>query len=141
MKTLDLTELGRRLARSKYVLLVLGLGLLLLLLPKSSRSAGTAAASEPKAASAQGDALESSGIPLGAESERVAELLRAVDGVGECRVLLSRSGAVVVCAGAARAEVRLAVTEAVSAYTGLGSDRVLVLEGCREQESTMREAG
>ena len=42
-------------------------------------------------------------------------------------------------AGAEDAAVRLRVTEAVAAYTGLGSDRVLVLEGCRE--AIMREAG
>ena len=34
--------------------------------------------------------------------------------------------AVVVCAGAQRADVRLAVTNAVAAYTGLGSDRIRV---------------
>ena len=35
-------------------------------------------------------------------------------------------GALVVCEGGDRAEVRLAVTEAVSALTGLPSDRVTV---------------
>ena len=37
-------------------------------------------------------------------------------------------GAVVVCQGADRAEVRLAVTQAVSALTGLGSDRIVVIK-------------
>ena len=37
-------------------------------------------------------------------------------------------GAVVVCEGADRAEVRLAVTQAVSALTGLGSDRIVVIK-------------
>ena len=38
-------------------------------------------------------------------------------------------GALVVCQGAGDAGVRLAVVEAVSALTGLGSDRISVIEG------------
>ena len=37
-------------------------------------------------------------------------------------------GAVVICQGADRAEVRLAIVEAVSTYTGLGADRISVLK-------------
>lgn len=37
-------------------------------------------------------------------------------------------GAIVVCQGADRAAVRLAIVEAVSAVTGLGSDRISVLK-------------
>lgn len=37
-------------------------------------------------------------------------------------------GAVVVCQGAERGEVRLAVTEAVAALTGLGADRIKVIK-------------
>lgn len=37
-------------------------------------------------------------------------------------------GAVVVCQGADRAEVRLAIVEAVSTYTGLGTDKISVLK-------------
>ena len=37
-------------------------------------------------------------------------------------------GAVVVCQGADRAEVRLAIVEAVSTYTGLGADKISVLK-------------
>ena len=43
-------------------------------------------------------------------------------------VLCSEEGAAVVCDGASSAKVRLAVVRAVSAYTGLGSDRIAVLE-------------
>ena len=39
----------------------------------------------------------------------------------------SYRGAVVVCEGAENASVRLAVTQAVSALTGLGSDRIVVI--------------
>lgn len=37
-------------------------------------------------------------------------------------------GAVVVCQGAGNAGVRLAVTQAVAALTGLGSDRIMVIQ-------------
>ena len=41
-------------------------------------------------------------------------------------------GAVIVCEGADSAQVRLQVTQAVSAFTGLGSDRITVLSMSRE---------
>ena len=43
-------------------------------------------------------------------------------------VLLSASGCVVVCAGADSPAVRLDVTNAVAAYTGLGSDKISVMK-------------
>lgn len=131
MRTLDFRKLTAALARNKYVLLVLALGLLLLLLPRS----GAAAAAKPAAAEAtaapaagQGDPMEASGIPLDTESERLAALLREIRGVGDAAVLLSKEGAVVVCAGADSARVQLEVTNAVSAYTGLGSDKIRVIK-------------
>jgi len=45
-----------------------------------------------------------------------------------CRVGPVYRGAVVVCQGAENAAVRLAVTQAVSALTGLGSDRIMVIQ-------------
>ena len=44
------------------------------------------------------------------------------------RVAPAYRGAVVVCQGAENAGVRLAVTQAVSALTGLGSDRIMVIK-------------
>ncbi|MGI6013392.1 MAG: hypothetical protein ACOX7K_03795 [Oscillospiraceae bacterium] len=41
-------------------------------------------------------------------------------------------GAVVICSGANKAEVALAVTRAVQAYTGLGSDKITVIKGSAE---------
>lgn len=37
-------------------------------------------------------------------------------------------GAVVVCEGAEKAEVRLALTKAVASFTGLGSDKITILD-------------
>ena len=72
--------------------------------------------------------MAASGIPLAQECERIAALLRAIRGVGAAEVLLSANGCVVACAGADSAEVRLAVTDAVASYTGLGSDRICILK-------------
>ena len=38
-------------------------------------------------------------------------------------------GALVVCEGADQAQVRLAMTQAVSALTGLGTDRITICKG------------
>lgn len=117
MKILDCSELGKMLSRNKLVLLVLCAGLLLLLLPR--KSASTAGSGDPMAAS---------GIPLDTESQRIAAFLEELDGVGEAEVLLSGSGAVIVCRGAGDPGVRLNVTNAVAAYTGLGSDKITVMK-------------
>lgn len=121
MKTLDLSKLTGSLIKNKYVLLVIGLGLLLLLLPGSPDSGETYSGG-------QGSELESSGIPVDTESRRLAAFLSQIEGVGDCQVLLSAEGAVVVCEGAEEARVKLCVTNAVSAYTGLGSDKIRVVK-------------
>lgn len=120
MKILDLGTLGRTLAKNKYVLLTLCLGLLLLLLPRGG--------SEAKAETGSGTPMAASGIPLDTESRRIAVLLGSIRGVGAAEVLLSDCGAVVVCAGADDPRVRLDVTNAVAAYTGLGSDKITVMK-------------
>ena len=126
----DLHRVLAALGKSRLVLLVLALGLALLLLPKSGGSA-SAGSAQAGAEADRGDPLQSSGIPLETESRRLAELLRAVRGVGEAEVLLSAQGAVVVCTGGDDPAVRLRVTDAVSVYTGLGSDRIRVIAGKR----------
>ncbi len=80
---------------------------LLLLIPSGSDGAEDGSASE-------------------AES-RLESVLAEVEGAGRVRVLCSEEGAAVVCEGAADAAVRLAVTRAVAAYTGLGSNEITVL--------------
>ena len=127
MKALDLTKLSKILTKNKYVWLVLALGLALLLLP----GRGAQAVPENTAAHSSagvGDALPSSGIPLDTESERLAALLGEIAGVGETSVLLSGEGAVVVCTGGDNPTARYLVTNAVSAYTGLGSDKITVMK-------------
>ena len=119
METIDLGGLTKKLGKNKFVLIVLLLGLLLLLLPgkrTESEAAGT------------GDPLAASGIPLDTESSRIAALLERIRGVGEAEVLLSGNGAVVVCEGAENPHVQWDVTNAVSAYTGLGSDKISVMK-------------
>lgn len=120
MKTLDLSRLTAAVTKNKYVLLVLALGLVLILLPSGGSGQSHTAG--------QGSQLESSGIPVDTEGERIADFLSSIEGVGECRVLLSSEGAVVACDGAESAGVKLCVINAVSAYTGLGSDKISVIK-------------
>ncbi len=94
----------------KYPLIILALGILLMLLPTG------------KAQSRGADANASD------EEERMEYVLSSVSGAGDVRVMLSDSGAVVVCQGADDAGVRLDVMNAVCAYTGLTSDRVTILK-------------
>ena len=134
MHSPDFKKLARALAKNKYVLLVLALGLTLLLLPRGA--ARTAGAESGSAASAwstgppaeKGDVLAASGIPYATEAERLGRLLSGVRGVGaDTEVLLSKTGAVVVCAGAEDPQARLEITGVITAYTGLGSDRIMIV--------------
>ena len=128
MKSLDLSALSKALTKNKFVLLALCLGLLLLLLPRRSESASSVPATQIKSAASAGDPLGASGIPLAEECNRIAALLSDIRGVGRARVLLSSGGCVVVCQGADSPGVRLNVTNAVAAYTGLGSDRIRIFK-------------
>ena len=86
----------------KYPLIVLSVGLLLMLLPGFS------------SASAKDD-------------NELQTVLSSVKGVGEARVIVSEHGVVIVCEGSENASVRLALLEAVKAYTGFTSDKISVL--------------
>ena len=106
-------KLISRLNKFKYPLIILLAGIMLMLLPT-----GKSAQESVSAASAQ---------PTG-EEKRMEYVLSGVDGAGEVRVLLSDGGAVVVCAGADDAVVRLELTQAVKSFTGFGSDRITILK-------------
>ena len=95
-----------RMAKYKYLLLVLLLGLGLLLWPTGS-SGGGSGRTEQEA--------------------RLEEVLCEIEGAGRVSVLYSDEGVAVVCEGASSARVRLDIVNAVSAYTGFGSDRIEVL--------------
>ena len=101
--TFSLQTLGKY----KYILLLLLCALVLLLLPGGGGDGNTGEASE----------IET----------RLEYVLSGIDGAGRVRVLCSEEGAAVVCDAAGSAQVRLAIVEAVSAYTGLGSDKITVL--------------
>lgn len=120
MKTIEKNDLLQKLAANKYLLAVILLALILLLLPEGKKAEETAQAG--------GDALEATGVALSTESEKLETLLSQIQDVGRSRVLLSKNGAVVVCDGAELATVRLDVTNAVIAYTGLGSDKISVMK-------------
>lgn len=105
-------EALKKLGKYKYLLLVLFVGVILLLLP------GRSAAADVYAASASASDREA----------RLEEVLSKIDGAGRVSVLCSETGVAVVCDGADSAVVRLAVTQAVTSYTGCGSDRITVLK-------------
>ena len=100
------------------IILILAVGLLLIII--GSGSGG-----------------ESETVETGIE-ERLAAVCSDVDGVGECYVLVyyspvkSRSeeptveSVIVVCEGADSVDVRLRLTEMISAFFGIGTNRVRV---------------
>ena len=107
----------------KYALAVVLLGAALMLLPAREQKSPAAEAADDAAGR------------TAAQSEMEAAL-SAFDGVGRLRLLLSVdpmtqrcSGALVVCEGAGSAAVRLQLTQAVSALTGLSSDKIAIVKG------------
>ena len=102
--------LGELAGRWKYALLAAVVGLALLLWPAGGHAGGGADGSADT------------------EEARLEALLSRMEGVGRIRLLLSDSGAAVVCQGADASSVRLAVTEAVRTYTGLGADRIVIFK-------------
>lgn len=121
MKIIEAGAAAKALAKNKYVLMVAALAILLMIIPSGKNK-------DIAANPGQGTELRSSGIAVDTESARIGEFLSSIEGVGEARVLLSAEGALVVCPGADNAAVRYCVTNAVSAYTGLGSDKIYVIK-------------
>ena len=114
------SALSSILQKKSVLIFLLAAGMLLLLWPKSSGS-GSAEKNE--------DVFTN-------EEKRLCAVLSKIDGVGNVYALLSEkpnrrgeyTGAVVVCSGAGSPDTRLRVIQAVSAFTGLGSNRIIVEE-------------
>lgn len=107
------------LGKYRYVAAVTLLGVLLMLLPSGSRRST--------------DAVQAPARTVQSEME---ETLAAFDGAGKLRLMLTVEpgtehweGAVIVCEGGGSAAVRLELTQAVSALTGLPSDKIAVVKG------------
>lgn len=102
---MDAKKILQKLSAYKYPLLVLLVGVLLMLLPGiRAPTAGEETACE------------------------FASLVERIDGVGQCGIALSESGVVVVCEGAEEPGVRLALLQAIRAYTGFTSERIAILK-------------
>ena len=108
-------------AKYKYVIAVALLGVCLLLLPRGEPR-GTAESTAPET--------------RGSVQSEMEATLCAFDGVGRLRLMLTEdaatqrwAGAVVVCEGGGSATVRLQLTQAVSALTGLPSDKIAIVKG------------
>lgn len=70
----------------------------------------------------------------GQEDQQTQTVILSTGSGTEAAVLVQQryptfQGAVVVCSGGGDAEVRLLITQAVSALTGLGTDRISVCKG------------
>ena len=102
--TFSLSKLGKY----RYILLLAGCALALLLLtPSGARDDGETASGE---------------------EARLEYVLSQVEGAGRVSALCTESGAAIVCDGASDSAVRLAIVRAVSDCTGLGSDRITVIK-------------
>lgn len=138
----------------RYVLLVLLAGLVLMLLPSPKETEQEPVLSEPEPQSADMETrlekilsrisgagevavmlTESAGETViyqtdgeGGDTVLVTDAQRNEEGLVRSREPPCYLGAVVVCRGADSAAVRLAIVEAVSNVTGLGSDRISVLK-------------
>ena len=138
--------------KNKYALIVLAVGLLLILWPSGSKSeeASTEELTVPSfSLTREEDRLETQlakikgagrvSVLLSIKGSASRELADNEEGTlvisenGKERVVElyyvnpEYQGAVIVCDGAASADVRLRITSAVSSFTGLGTDRITVL--------------
>ena len=99
--------LSAMLQKKSVLIVLLAAGLLLLLWPRSSGS---------------GSAGKNEDVSTTEEKRLYALLSEEPNRRGEY------TGAVVVCSGARSSDIRLRVIQAVSAFTGLGSNRIIVEE-------------
>ena len=155
------TSLIKTICKYKYVCLIIAVGILLMLIPTN------------KSATVEKEEIVPIKNSLASTEEKLEEILSAVSGAGEVRVLLAVQtgeetifktddkgshenkntstvivtdgnrnqtglvqqtispvyrGAIIVCEGADKPEVRLAITHAITNATGLRSDQVSVLK-------------
>ena len=81
-----------------------------------------------------GGGREEKPAPKAGVQEEMEAVLSAVEGTGRLRLMLTEggdgwTGAAVVCEGADSAAVRLELTRAVAALTGLPTDKIAIMKG------------
>lgn len=138
--------------KNKYALVVLGLGLLLVLWPSGNKTeeTGTSELTAPAFSITEEESrlenqlskIKGAGrvsVLLSIEGSASRELAESEEGTlvvsenGKERVVELYyvnpvyMGAIIVCDGANSADVRLAITQAVSDFTGLSSDKIAVI--------------
>jgi len=116
-----LEKLRTAAGKYKYAVAAALLGVLLMLLPSGER---------------RGESVPAVSESRSAVQSEMERTLACFDGVGKLRLQLTVepgterwAGAVVVCEGGGSAAVRLQLTQAVSALTGLPSDKITVVKG------------
>lgn len=155
---MNMTEVGNKLkalSKSRYMLLGLLVGAVLLLFSGTGRDSEqepAATAEEPAFSLEEQEKRLETALSTVAGVGEVSVMLALESGMerelaqdGEETLVVSAGsgtqkavelryvyprylGAVVICSGAASSRVRLDVTEAVSAVTGLSSDRIIVIQ-------------
>jgi hypothetical protein len=108
----------------KFIIIALAAGIVLLLLPRTTSGQARDAPNAPTAAQL------SAGIGSSAlsDEEKLTSALSKLDGAGEITVVLSGKGAVIICNNLTP-ELKLRITQAVSVYTGLSSEKIIILKG------------
>lgn len=149
---MDQLRIREWIRKYRYVLLVLLAGILLMLVPAEAGKTEQTILQEPQIADMESrleqilSRIDGAGEVAVMLTEAVgAETIYQTDGEDRKTVLITDSdrteqglvrttqppiyqGAIVVCAGADSAAVRLAVVEAVANVTGLGTDKITVLK-------------
>lgn len=158
MDQAGIPDIGHFLGKYKYVLLVLALGIILMLLPSQKGGSSPEVAAEPAAVAVQSlqeqlsvllSTMEGAGrvkvlltqsagerihYQTDAESDTRTDTIIVTDANRNQTGLIRQVdpptylGAVILCQGAERPSVRLAITEAVANATGLRFDRITILK-------------
>ncbi|MDR2360994.1 MAG: hypothetical protein LBD85_06975 [Oscillospiraceae bacterium] len=109
----------------KYIVIAFAAGIILLLLPRTS---GGQARDAPLVTTVSMTALQNSGDSADA---KLAAVLGKIDGARNLSVAVSDSGAIIVCGGLTP-DLKLKLTLAASAYTGLSSEKIIILKGAEQ---------
>ncbi|MDR2605752.1 MAG: hypothetical protein LBC38_00535 [Oscillospiraceae bacterium] len=112
------------LKKYKYIVIALAAGIVLLLLPRTASGQARDAPVSPTTAQLYGG----SGGSGYSDEEKLSAILAKLDGAEGLAIVLSDRGAVVICRNLTP-ELKLRITQAVSVYTGLSSEKIIILKG------------
>jgi hypothetical protein len=109
----------------KYIVIALAAGIVLLLLP---RTVGGQARDAPVVTSASMAGFQNA---ENSEEAKLTAALQQIEGVHNLSVAVSDNGAIIVCSGLTP-DLKLKLTLATSVYTGLTSEKIIILKGAEQ---------